>query len=691
MTLARWATLARKAVRRPPRYVLSRLAREARQQLDRPLSVIRPRMLSQERLLRMSGERSTDALWTALSRSPFFLRPDDRGAWRAEFLRRYPVEAGNVIARAEAALRHEFDLLGSGPCRFGASLPWHYDFKSGRKWPPHYSPDIDPYGSAAGSDIKVPWELSRCQHFAVLGQAYWLTSDERFADEFVAQTDDWIETNPWLRGVNWMCAMDVALRAMSWIWAFHFFADAPACRSTVFRSRFLRALYFHGEFVARNIEYGEVNGNHYLTDGVGLVFLGDLHSATAAGRAWLETGRRIVLPEILAQTSSDGVDFEQSVPYHRLVLEGFLVAYLLLRIRGEQIPRASWERLERMIEYVAAYTKPDGTVPLHGDADDGRMQRLGTQPLNDHRYLLGVGAVLFNRADFKRAAGAFGDEAFWLLGPSGYESFAALADDPRPPRSAAFPAGGMYVMRDHDAHVFVDCAEVGLAGRGGHGHNDVLSFELFLGGSNLVMDCGAYLYTASSEWRNRFRSTASHNTVQVDDEELNRFLPGDLWRLEYDAVPTDVVWSVVQGESRLLAGHTGYRRLEPPVLHHREFVLRNKPIRLTIVDRITGTGRHKLVSRFHLDPSVMPDLQGKAVRLYVDGFDRWFTLLDAPDGTVLSVENAWVSPSYGRKVPTRCIVLSCTTVLPALLACAFSTEANALHRGEPVIRSGARP
>ena len=62
------------------------------------------------------------------------------------------------------------------------------------------------------------------------------------------------------------------------------------------------------------------------------------------------------------------------------------------------------------------------------------------------------------------------------------------------------------------------------------------SFELWLDGMNLITDCGAYLYTASREWRNRFRSTAFHNVVQIDDTELNRFLsPDNLWQLRDDA------------------------------------------------------------------------------------------------------------------------------------------------------------
>src|SRR5262249_19854888 len=156
----------------------------------------------------------------------------------------------------------------------------------------------------------------------------------------------------------------------------------------------------------------------------------------------------------------------------------------------------------RMLEFVEAYIKPDGSIPLVGDADDGRVQKLGVQPVNDHRYLLSVGAVLFGRSDFKRTAGRFWDEAFWLLGPDAAASCDARERASAPPASKAFEAGGFYALRSARAHVFIDCGEVGMLGRGGHGHNDITSIEVWLDGLNLVTDCGAYLYTASREWRN---------------------------------------------------------------------------------------------------------------------------------------------------------------------------------------------
>ena len=74
---------------------------------------------------------------------------------------------------------------------------------------------------------------------------------------------------------------------------------------------------------------------------------------------------------------------------------------------------------------------------------------------------------------------------------------------------------------------------------------------------NVVTDCGAYLYTASREWRNRFRSTAFHNVVQVDGEELNRLIsPDHLWQLRDDARPLNVAWRVGRSRATISAART---------------------------------------------------------------------------------------------------------------------------------------
>jgi hypothetical protein len=616
-------------------------------------------------LLVLLGARDVDELWSSLASQPFFIAEGDRGRYASDFAARPAAFRDEVVRRADAVLRHEFDLLGSGRQQLGAPLPWHTDFKTGRQWPLSYCRDIEYNELDRPSDVKVPWELSRCQHFTSLGQAYWLTGDERYAEEFVAETTDWIDANPFSLGVNWACAMDVALRAVSWIWGFHFLAEAAACRDRRFRTRFLRALYLHGEFIVRHLEKADLNGNHYLCDGVGLVFLGGFFDRARSARRWLALGRSIVEEEIFTQTTADGVDFEMSTAYHRLVLEGFLTAYLLLTRRGHEPRPECWKRLERMCEFVAAYTKPNGLAPLAGDADDGRIQILGAQRTNDHRYLLSTAAIVFGRGDFKAAAGRCWEETSWLLGPDALDRFERLSNAERPPESAAFPNGGFYVLRTPHAHVFIDCGEVGFGGRGGHGHNDILSFELYLNGFNVVTDCGAYLYTASREWRNHFRSTAFHNTVQVDGEELNRFIaPDALWQLQNDARPVGAAIQRGERTDCFRGGHSGYERLVTPISHTRRVVVDKDRPRVLVHDRIAGQGRHELVWRFHLDPSVAPEIYGDDVRLSHDGAVVW--LMPHAPGTALalSLADGWVSPGYGVKVPTTVVVWSATTAVP---------------------------
>jgi len=662
-----------------PRHVLARVVDNARLKSRRPWSELFPRLLTESAFLRAVGARSIDEFWEQQQRSPFFLSVAGRDEYVREFDARFPGLRTEVIDAADRVLAHEFDLLGSGPIRLGPRLPWLRDFKNDGGWTLDHCTKIN-YGEIHGpSDVKIPWELSRSQHAVRLGQAYWLTGDDRYAREFVAQVGDWLAENPYAYSVNWVCAMDVALRAVSWLWGFYFMSDAPACRDPRFRMSFMRGLYMHAEFTLTYLERADVNGNHYLCDGVGLVFLGTFFSRARRARRWLAVGREIVEGEIFTQTSADGVDFEQSTAYHRLVLECFLTSYVLLERHGYVVPPACVSRLERMCEYVQAYTKPDGRAPLIGDADDGRVQILGmpgAHGVNDHRYLLSTAAVLFRREDFKTSAGKCWDETFWMLGPDACRRFDALAASATPLSSTAFGDGGMYVLRvaDTATHMIVDCADVGMNGRGGHGHNDILSFELFMAGCNLVTDCGSYLYTTSHEWRNRFRGTPFHNGVQVDDEEVNRFVaPNAIWQLRSDAAPVDAMLEREAGADVFRGGHRGYERLASPVSHTRECRVDRTSPRVVVRDRVGGTGRHALTWRFHLDPAVTAEVRGRDVRLSCGSREFWLRS-DLPSPFALSLEDGWVSPSYGVKVPATVVVWRGLAALPITASHTFTTE-----------------
>src|SRR3954453_14265489 len=133
-------------------------------------------------------------------------------------------DRASLLARADDVLAHRFDLLGSGPVDLGERIDWQLDFKSGRRWPlPHISrvPIVFP----DGSDIKVPWELSRFQHLPLLAAAWRLTGERRYLQEIGEQVDAFVLDNPVEFGACWACTMDVAIRAANWVAALGMLGD----------------------------------------------------------------------------------------------------------------------------------------------------------------------------------------------------------------------------------------------------------------------------------------------------------------------------------------------------------------------------------------------------------------------------------------------------------------------------------
>ena len=219
-----------------------------------------------------------------------------------------------------------------------------------------------------------------------------------------------------------------------------------------------------------------------------------------------------------------------------------------------------------------------------------------------------------------------------------------------------------------------------MHGRGGHGHNDILGFELWLDGVNIVTDCGAYLYTASREWRNRFRSTAFHNVVQVDDEEVNRFIsPDHLWQLCDDARPVDVSWTFGENIDEFRGGHTGYRRLNPPVRVGRQIQLLKDGSEVRLDDVVDGAGAHALVWRFHLDPCVTAKIDLGDVRLSAKGCEAWLQIISGRDVLSVSLESGWVSPTYG--VRTEIVVVTIRGRVPLPQAASFRIGRSRLAVG----------
>jgi len=522
---------------------------------------------------------------------------------------------GGTAKEADRICVHIFDLLGSGEVRLGDKINWHCDFKSGYRWnPKKYHKDIKiPCGKA---DIKIPWELSRFQHLSVLGEAYWLTNDRKYVREFVNQISDWIDNNKPKLGVNWRCTMDVAIRTCNWLLGWEFFKDSEVI-SQQFSFKFFESLFQHGCHIRKNLEKSEaLTGNHYLSDIVGLVYLGVLIPEFNEAKKWREFGIKELIKEMEKQVYPDGVDFEASTCYHRLALELFFYATFLVVINDQDFEEDNFigvgnktfgeeylRRLYKMLEFLLYALKPNGRTPQIGDNDNGRLHIFTKREVLDMRYLLTLGAIFFKEPKFKVKEFGFCEEALWVFGDKGYEIWQGLEENCLGNiGSQAFPDAGWYIMRSDKNYIIISCGPNGQKGNGGHCHNDKLSFELCIDGEDIVVDPGTYVYTPNPEWRNKFRSTACHNTVMVDDKEQNEFGEKNLFQIENNAITKCLEWKVGDEIDFFVGQHYGYARFSRPVVHQREIRSYKKDKKWEIIDRFRGEGEHSLEWNLILSP-----------------------------------------------------------------------------------------
>jgi hypothetical protein len=532
-------------------------------------------------------------------------------AWERELGAAGEEERRSLIEVADRVRAHRFDLLGSGPVDLGPEIDWACDFKSGRRWPLEHISRV-PIAYDDDSDIKVPWELSRFQHLPALAAAYQLSGDRRHLEEIGSQLIDWIESNPVEVGPNWACTMDVAIRASNWVAALALCAEG--IEGEAWLEPVIANLLLHGRFVRGNLEYGRVRGNHYLANVVGLLPVAALLFRGDEGRRWAEWASGELVTEMEHQVRPDGCDHEMSIPYHRFVCELFICGTQAVdALLPGALPDGYRLRLDRMLEFVRDYTRPDGLAPQIGDADDGRFL-----PLDD-----------YGRADPRSHLHLFRQAGRRFRPAEGH---------------AAYPHGGYWVMRAFGLYVIVRCGDVGMYGGGVHAHNDQLSFELALGEQPLVIDPGSYLYTADPEARDLFRSTPFHSTLGVGGAEQQELVPGRLFALRDRARAEVLTWEP-DGDRALFEGrHHGFERLDPPASHTRRLEFDGAARRLVVTDTVRSEGPHHLEWTFPLAPCEAMGGVGGATAVFGD-----CRLEITAEDLEFVVEEGWYSPGYGRR------------------------------------------
>jgi hypothetical protein len=326
-----------------------------------------------------------------------------------------------------------------------------------------------------------------------------------------------------------------------------------------------------------------------------------------------------------------------------------------------------------MVEFLIAVRRPDGSIPVIGDADGGTLLPLARRAPHDSRGVFAVAAAVFQRPDFAWAAGGAAPEVPWLLGTGGLETFDAIRPAfPEGSASRMFQAGGYAVMRtgwERDAHqMIVDTGPLGCPASSGHGHADLLSVQCAVFGEPCLVDAGTYCYTTEPEWRDFFRGTAAHSTIRLDG--LGQSEPAGPFRWMRRPRVRLRRWQSTPDFDLLDAESNAFLTLPDPVVHRRRVIF-VKPRYWIIVDDLAGVSAHQVELMFQFAPMAVAlesntwararTSNGSTIRIAAFASSPLHTTVRSGE---LRPIRGWVSPHYGQRLPAPMVIYSCDARLP---------------------------
>lgn len=346
----------------------------------------------------------------------------------------------------------------------------------------------------------------------------------------------------------------ISLRGINWIkfLSYHAVKDQKIDDS----------LYAQYQILMHNLEY-HLLGNHLLENGFSLLF----------GAYYFQDdklhikAREILFEELEEQILNDGAHFELSPMYHQIMLFRVLDCINLLQNNhwnDQELHTLLKSNAAVMIDWLNAVTFKNGNIPL----------------LNDSANNIAPTSKQLNK----------------------YASTLQINHQPSMIKHK-FNESGYRKFQSKNYECIIDIGHIGPDYIPGHAHADTFNLELYINKKPFIVDTGTSTYE-TNERRTLERSTASHNTVEIDG--LNQ---SEIWG-GFRVANRAYVTILSESDNQIRAVHNGYKK-SLNTLHEREFIFENDSIK--IIDKIISDNEHKAFSRIHFHPNIDEDMIKKHI------------------------------------------------------------------------------
>jgi hypothetical protein len=612
-------------------------------------------------------------------------------------------EISNIIGDRASSLLAEANDLKLGRVRLFGGAPQDLDLVV--PLPLHHwtSSDIG-LNSVAFEDIKFLWEPARFSWVYTLARAFMLSGDETYVETFWQEYEAFADINIPNMGPNWVSAQEVAIRLISFVFAYQIFYSAEA--STEVRiERLSGSIADHAARIPPTIAYARAqNNNHLLSESAGLITAGLALQSHPDAEKWVELGRRWFNHGLEKQISPHGTYAQHCTNYHRMMLQ----LALWISALGDFIDEDNTKRLEAAALWLLDLTDPDtGRVPNLGHNDGSLIQPLSSCAYADYRPVVQAAAMRY-LGKRPLSGGPWDEYPLWL----GYESRAVPEVSTREIQPDA-----LVLKAVPDSHITLHDQSNSSWGSmriarfdSRPAHADQLQLDLWWRDYNVALDPGNYLYNASPPWDNALATTAVHNTISVQGSDQMTRAGRFLW---LDWAQAELVDKMVDPGGKWIkvsAKHDGYKL--DKITHQRSITCKSsggwliedqlhwptqvKSIQITSED-ISSTGelsQNQIKARLHW---LLPDWSWEindenseqSITFKMRSPQGWIDLLigiepvtllkNVPDeisiqlvrggelihgtGTPSPV-SGWVSPTYGYKIPALSLAVEIETSLP---------------------------
>lgn len=378
---------------------------------------------------------------------------------------------------------------------------YHYDAKQ------HWT-KVNDFSKEAG-DIKFVWEKSRFSWLLTVCR-YDYHYDEDHAEFVFSQILDWIEMNPLNCGPNYKCSQETSIRINNWLFALNFYKQSEALTEDCWE-KIMTSIYWQTDHVMKNINFSRiaVRNNHAITETLTLYLMGMMFPMMKGAAAWKKKGKRWFEQEIDYQIEDDGTFIQDSMNYHRVVIQLLTYAIALADKHGEQFSGYVYDKAYKSLNFLFQCQEPtNGWLPNYGNNDGALFFPLSNHDYRDYRPQLDA---LHGLLTGKPLYEEYLEDAQWV----GHVISTDRKKYDRIEKQQGiikFEKSGYYLIREKDTLSFIRC---GLFKT--NGSTDQLHLDVWYKGKNVLMDGGSYMYNTDEATVLYFSGTESHNTIMLGD------------------------------------------------------------------------------------------------------------------------------------------------------------------------------